>query len=140
MSENHTAATRSVKWIRWIARIVSVPWAYVALLLTLFLMAHLTEELISMAVFEIIMLTLTLMFFGGAILASVWGKEKLGGGLLILSGGVILAFLVYFAFLTGQPAAFLINIPGLIMVSVAVLPALVSGSLFLICHRKKQHQ
>ena len=139
MSKNHTTATRSVKWMRWIARIVSILWAYVASILTLFLMAMALppKELISMAVFGIIMLILTLMFFGGAILASVWGKEKLGGGLLILSSAVLLTFLVYFAFLqTGE----LFRIPGLIIPSVTVLPALLSGALFLICHRKTRHQ
>jgi len=130
-----------VKSMRWVARFLSIPWAFWALFWTFFLLAHLTGEgeFLSIAASTIIMIIVALMYIGAAIIASVWGKEAFGGGLLMADGVLILAFIIIFAFLTGSPRDFF-RLPWLnaLALFTMVLPPLVAGSLFLICHRRSK--
>ena len=118
--------------MRVVARFLSIPWAFWALFWMWFLLAHLSGEgeFLSEAVSIIIMIIIALMFMGAAIIASVWGKETLGGGLLLVDGVLILAFIIVFAFLTGEPMRFLISL-GVLGFITMVLPPWVAGFLFL---------
>ena len=138
MSNISSTDTLPVKLMRWAARFLSVPWAYWALFWTWFVLGHFhIDGGISLAFFIIIMFIVALMFMGAAIIASVWGKEALGGGVLLVDGVlIIVCFLVVphigptiVEFLT--PSALPFNF-------VMVLPPLVAGSLFLICHRRSK--
>jgi hypothetical protein len=78
------------------------------------------------------MVITALMFVGGATIASVWGKEALGGRVLLLDGVLVVAlgiFLPHSPILVGSfPST-------LVAFCTMVLPPLVAGSLFLACHR-----
>ena len=74
-----------------------------------------------------------LMFMGAAIFASVWRKEAFGGRLLIADGVLILVSLaIVIGTRDSLPPLWLFAIAFLTM----VLPPIIAGSLFLICHRR----
>ena len=124
-----------VKLMRWVARFLSVAWAYWALLWTWFVLAHAYQT----AVLAIVMIIPLLMFMGAAIIASVWGKEAFGGGLLLADGVLMIASIIIVAYLTGSPREFF-RLPWLnaLALFTMVLPPLAAGSLFLICHRRSK--
>ncbi len=124
-----------VKLMRWVARFLSIPWAFWALFWTWFVLAH----FLSAAPLTIIMIIVALMFVGAAIIASVWGKEALGGGVLLVDGVLMIASIIIVAYLTGSPREFF-RLPWLnaLVLFTMVLPPLVAGSLFLICHRRSK--
>jgi len=135
MSDISSSDAWPVKSMRWVARFLSIPWAFWALFWTFFVLAHFLPS----AVLAIIMIIVALMFVGAAIIASVWGKEALGGRVLLADGVLILAFIILAAFLTGSPKDFL-RLPWLnaLALFTMVLPPLVAGSLFLACHRRSK--
>jgi len=92
------------------------------------------EENLSIAVAIIILIIVALWSLGAAIIASVWGKEAIGGGLLIAAGVLYL----------GQTIYDILTYPdirdlqlGWLEVAM-ILPPLVAGSLFLACHRRSK--
>jgi hypothetical protein len=120
--------------MRWVARFLSVPWAFWALFWTWFVSAH-----FSSAVSIIIMIIVAPMFMGAAIIASVWGKEALGGGVLLVDGVLMIASIIIVAYVTGSPRDFF-RLPWLNALAffTMVLPPLAAGSLFLECHRRSK--
>ena len=138
MSTHISTNTAAVKSMRWIARIVSIPWAYWALFWTFFLMAHICPRNPSMwAILIPVLIIAFLMYVGAAIVASVWGKEVLGGRLLIADGVLLFALGIGFAIIAGGfDAVFSMDRYDTIGLLTIVLPPLVAGSLFLACHRK----
>ncbi len=128
-----------VKLMRWVARFLSLAWAYWALLWTWFVLAHAFQT----ADLAIVMIIPLLMFMGAAIIASVWGKEAFGGGLLLADGVLMIASIIIVAYLvaclTGSPREFF-RLPWLnaLVLFTMVLPPLAAGSLFLICHRRSK--
>jgi hypothetical protein len=131
----------SVQKMRWVARLVSIPWAYWATFWTGFVLGHPFAEADSdyllEVVFPLLMIPIALMYFGAAIIASVWGKEAFGGNLLLADGTLILAGIIVAAFLTGEPARFLIILGSLGSITM-VFPAWVAGYLFRECHRRSR--
>lgn len=140
MSNISSSDAWPVKSMRRVARFLSLPWAFWALFWTWFVLASLTGEgHFSLAASIIIMITALLMFMGAAIIASVWGKEAFGGGLLLADGALILASIVTVYFIVIGPGD---SLPPLWLNALAfftmVLPPLVAGSLFLACHRRSK--
>ncbi len=141
MSNISSSDAWSVKLMRWVARFLSVSWAYWALFWTWFVLASLTGEgHFSKVVFIIIMIIVALMFIGAAIIASVWGKEVFGGGMLLVDAVLIIASIVIFCLTvpgSGDSLHPLFWMTALVFVTM-VLPPLVAGSLFLACHRRSK--
>ena len=78
-----------------------------------------------------------LMYVGAAVVASVWGKEVLGGRLLIVDGVLLFALGITFLIVAGGfDAVFSMDQYDFIGLLTIILPPLVAGSLFLACHRK----
>ena len=128
MSNAGPTNPQPVKFMRWTARVLSIPWALWALFWTFFVLAHFLPP----AVLAIIMSIAALIFVGSAIVASVWGMEALGGRVLLLDGVLIIAlgvFLPHSPILVGS-----FQSTALAFFTLA-LPPLVAGSLFLVCHR-----
>ena len=132
----------AVKSMRWVARFLSIPWAFWALFWTWFALAHSAGEgrFLSIAVFTIIMIIVALMYIGAAIIASVWGKEAFGGGLLMADGVLILASIIIFCLTVPGPGDSLRPLLWLTALAffTMVLPPLVAGYLFLACHRRSK--
>jgi len=128
MSNISSFNTWQIKLMRWVARILSIPWAFWALFLTYFLVAQPNKEgeYLPTVVLTIILSISALMYIGAAIIASVWGKEAFGGYVLLVDGILILAWVIATA-----SKEFVIT---------TVLPPLVAGLLFLVCHRKSKRQ
>jgi len=141
MSNTRSVDKRPVQKMRWVARFMSIPWAYWATFWTGFVLAHPFAEADSAfllkVVFPIVMIPVALMYFGAAIIASVWGKEAFGGTLLLADGALILAGIIVAAFLTGEPVRFLLILGSLGSITM-VLPAWVAGYLFRECHRRSR--
>jgi len=124
-----------VKLMRWVARFLSIPWAFLVLLFMLFGVGYGVDEGdYSIAVAIIMVIIVALMSLGAALIASVWGKEAIGGGLLIAAGVLYL----------GQTIYDILTYPdirdlqlGWLEVAM-ILPPLVAGSLFLACHRRSK--
>ncbi len=117
-----------VKLMRWAARFLSIPWAFWALFWTLFVLGHGFQT----AVLAIVMIIPLLLFLGAAIIASVWGKEAFGGAVLLVDGVLIF---VCGTFGPHSPLPTDVSWDAVFAISTLVLPPLVAGSLFLICHR-----
>jgi peptidoglycan/LPS O-acetylase OafA/YrhL len=133
MSNISSTDARPVKLMRWVARFLSIPWAIFVLLFSMFAFAYGIEEgSFSIAVYIIIIIIVALMSLGPAILASVWGQEAIGGGLLIAAGVLILGGNIYSLFIYSGETP----LGGLEFA--LVLPPLVAGSLFLACHRRSK--
>ncbi len=137
MSNISSSDAGPVKLMRWIARFLSIPWAFWALFWTWFALAE--GKFLSIAVLTIIMIIVALMYIGAAIIASVWGKEALGGGVLLVDGVLMIASIIIVAYLTGSPREFF-RFPWLnaLALFTMVLPPLAAGSLFLACHRRSK--
>jgi len=92
MSNIRSSKAWLVKMMRWVARLLSVPWAFVALFFTWFLAVNYRNEgFFGAAVSVIIVVVGLLMFMGAPIIASVWGKEALGGAVLLVDGVLVTA-------------------------------------------------
>ena len=138
MSIISSTDTLPVKSMRWVARFLSLPWPFCALFWTWFALAE--GKFLSIVVFTIIMIIVALMYIGAAIIASVWGKEAFGGGLLMADGVMILASIIIFCLTVPGPGD--PRVPPLWLTALAfftmVLPPLVAGYLFLACHRRSK--
>jgi len=110
--------------MRWIARLVSIPWSYCALGLVWFVAGYGIEEgRLSEITADIIIFTAFLLTLGAAIIAGVWSMEIIGG--IVLLADSLLVF-IWFAVAPQLPA-------GLFFI--LVLPPLLAGWLFLASHR-----
>ena len=134
MSNISSSDAWPVKSMRWVARFLSIPWAFWALSVTLFVVANFQGEYFGLAVSIIIMIIAALMFIGAAIIASVWGKEAFGGVVLLVDGVLIIVCLIVVPHIGPTIVEFLTP-SALPFNFVMVLPPLVAGSLFLACHR-----
>jgi hypothetical protein len=141
MSNIRSIDKMPVQSMRWVARLLSIPWAFWATFWTGFVLAHpfaeAESDFLLEVVFPIVMIPIALMYFGAAIIASVWGKETFGGALLLADGVLILAGIIVAAFLTGEPMRFLLILGSLGSITM-VLPPLVAGYLFRECHRRSK--
>jgi hypothetical protein len=113
--------------MRWIARLVSIPWAYAALAGAWFIAGVGLEEgkLSPMAV-NIIVVLAFLLTLGAAILASVWGMELVGGAVLLAD---CVLMIVCFMASSHSPWELL---------PILFPPPLLAGSLFLVCHYRSK--
>lgn len=113
--------------MRWIARLVSIPWAYCALGLVWFVAGYGIEEgRLSEITADILIFTAFLLTLGAAIIAGVWGKEVLGGTVLLVD---CLLIFVWFVVAPQLPEeAFLI----------LLLPPLSAGALFIAANRSSK--
>ena len=138
MSTHLSTSTAAVKSMRWIARIISIPWAYWALFITFFLTVNLCPRNPSMwAILIPVLIIAFLMYVGAAIVASVWGKEVLGGRVLIADGVVLFVLGITFQIVAGGfDAVFSMDRYDIIGFLTIVVPPLVAGTLFLKCHRR----
>ena len=134
MSNISSTDARPVKLMRWVARFLSITWAFFALLFSMFgVVIGVGEENLSIAVAIIILIIVALWSLGAAIIASVWGKEAIGGGLLIAAGVLYLGQTIYDLFIYSLEELQL----GWLDAAM-ILPPLVAGSLFLACHRRSK--
>ena len=123
-----------VKLMRWVARFLSIPWAFLVLLFMLFGVGYGVDEGdYSIAVAIIMVIIVALMSLGAALIASVWGKEAIGGGLLIAASVLLLGQTIYDLFTYSLEELQL----GWLEFAL-ILPPLVAGSLFLVCHRRSK--
>ncbi len=138
MSTPISTNTAAVKSMRWIARILSILWSYWALFITLFITAHICPRNPSMwAILIPVLIIAFLMFVGAAIVASVWGKEVLGGRVLIADGVVLFVLGITFMIVAGGfDAVFSMDLYDIFGFLTIVLPPLVAGALFLASHRR----
>jgi hypothetical protein len=141
MSNIRSLDTWQLNLMRWVARILSIPWAIWALFITWFALSQPNDEgkFLPIAVLTTILIIAALMYIGAAIIASVWGKEALGGRVLLVDGALILVWIITFFFATREN----MNNPAHIQLAVGafltmILPPLVAGYLFLICHRRSK--
>lgn len=141
MTDSDSSSARKVLIMCWAARLISIPWAYFACFWTWFVFGHFYEDAsLGLAVFiGIAECVIILLVLGAPILAGVWQMEKLGGRLLQIMGAVLLSvFLVLGIFFVVWEG----RIPRLALIMAALLtvvvPPLVSGFLFMGCHRASQ--
>jgi len=125
MSNISSKDKRAIIAMRWIARLVSIPWAYVALGLVWFVAGVGLEEGIPLALNITIVFTAFWLTLGAAILAGVWGMESFGGKVLLADGGLIMVWVL------ATP-----QLPGEALILMA--PPVLSGALFLECHRRSK--
>ena len=135
MSNISSLDTWKITLMHWIARILSIPWAFWALFWTFFIVAQPNKdgEYLPTVALTIILSIVALMYVGAAIIASVWGKEAFGGSVLLLDG--VLLF-ISVAVMTDGFEDFFHNSDFTILAFSTVLPPLIAGYLFLICHRR----
>ncbi|HIJ71795.1 MAG TPA: hypothetical protein HPP87_10595 [Planctomycetes bacterium] len=134
MSDINSKNKWSVISMQWVARLISIPWAYCALAIVWFIAGNGYEEGMPLALYMIIVFMAFLMTVGAAIIAGVWGKEILGGTILLIEGGLILLCFLGSPHLSLSPEDFF-NPAKLPFNFVAVLPPLLAGLLFIVCHR-----
>ena len=125
MSNISSEDRRAIIVMRWIARLVSIPWAYCALGLVWFVAGVASEEWMPLALNITIVFTAFWLTLGAAVLAGVWGMESFGGKVLLADGVLILLWVLVTPQLPG--GAFILMIPPVL-----------SGALFLECHRRKK--
>jgi hypothetical protein len=124
----------SVMLMRWVARLVSIPWAYFALAVAWFIAGNGYEEGMPLALYMIIVFIAFLLTMGAAIIAGVWGKESLGGAVLLADGVLIVICFIGSPHISPSLADFLT--PSKLPFNfVPVLPPLLGGLLFIVCHR-----
>jgi hypothetical protein len=136
MSNSGSARTASVTLMRWVARFLSIAWAFWALFWTWFLAANYQREgYFGLAGSIIIMIIAALMFLGPAIITSVWRMEALGGGALLVDSVLVTlagTLAPHEPMLTHE---FRSTALGFLTM---VLPPLAAGILFLVCHRRSR--
>jgi len=124
----------SVILMRWVARLISIPWAYWALAIAWFVAGNGYEEGMSLALYMIIVFTAFLLTVGAAIIAGVWGMEALGGSVLLADG--VLIVLCFIGSPHIRPNLVDFFTPWKLPFNfVTVLPPLLAGSLFLASNR-----
>ena len=138
MSTNISTDTTAIKSMRWIARIIAMPWAFWALLVTLFITGSICPHRPSSTwIVMLVLIIAFVMYVGAAIVACVWGKEKLGGCLLIADGGLLFVLFITLMIATGGlDTLYKLDRYDIVGLLTVILPPLVAGALFLTCHRK----
>ena len=126
MSNIDSKDTSDVRWMRWIARLVSIVWAYVTLAIVLFVAAVGIEESKPMAFLITLVVSAIVLTLGAAILASVWKVEAVGGIVLLADCVLIFAW-----------CAVVPQFPPELMLPL-MIPPLLAGCLFLVCHKKSR--
>ena len=126
MSDISSKGKRPIIVMRWIARLVSILWAYCALAFVWFVAGVALEEWMPLALNITIVFTAFWLTLGAAILAGVWGMEALGGKVLLADGALIL---VWFMAVPQLPGGLL---------PILFVPPLLAGALFLECHRRSR--
>ena len=141
MNTNSSTNTAAVKSMRWIAGLISIPWAFWALLLTLFITGSILPH--GPSSWWIIILVLMsvpitiLLYFGPVFSACVWGKEKLGGCVLIADGVLLFVLFITLMIATGGlDTLYKLDRYDIVGLLTMVLPPLVAGALYLTCHRR----
>ncbi len=121
--------------IRWIARVLSWAWAPWALFWTLFVLGHLVGSggIFGIAAFAFVVVLFPPLSLGAAFVASVWKNERVGGKMLLLDGVLMLALTAW----VFDPHSAWVAITGFWTM---VVPPLVAGTLFLLCHRMSDSQ
>ena len=136
MSNNNSSEVGETQLIRWVARILSILWAIWTLCVTMFIVGYSG----SLPIIIIFMCIAALMYFGPAIIAGVLRKEALGGRLLLYVG--VLLFITVTTFLLKDIKEYQVHPENLEFFYVAyptiVLPPLVTGYLFQVCHRRSE--
>lgn len=126
MPSNDSGTASDVTTMRWIARLIAIPWAYVTLVAVLFVAAVGIEESKPMAFLITIVVAAIVLGLGPAILAGVWRMEAVGGA--VLAADCLLVLIWYIA-VPQFPPALLVPL---------MLPPLAAGCLFLACHAKSK--
>ena len=124
MSNISSEDRRAIIVMRWIARLVSIPWAYAALGLVWFVAGEASEGWMPLALNITIVFTAFLLTLGAVILAGVWGMEAFGGKVLLADAGLLLVWVLVSPL---GPEALILMIPPVL-----------SGALFLECHRRSR--
>jgi hypothetical protein len=133
MSDISSRNKSSVLLMRWVARLVSIPWAYWALAIAWFVAGNGYEEGMPLALYMIIVFIAFLLTMGAAIIAGVWGKEALGGAVLLVDG--VLIVLCFLGSPHIRPSLVDFFTPSKLPFNFTmVLPPLLAGFLFLTCH------
>jgi len=117
--------------MRWIARLVSIPWAYCALGLVWFVAGVGLEEGMPLALNITIVFIAFLLTLGATIIAGVWSMEVFGGTVLLVDS---LLIFIWFG-VTPQ-------LPG-VLFFILISPPLLAGLLFIASSRlskKSQEQ
>lgn len=141
MNTNSSTNTAAVKSMRWIAGLISIPWAFWALFITLFITGSILPH--GPSSWWIIILVLMsvpitiLLYFGPVFSACVWGKEKLGGCVLIADGVLLFVLFITLMIATGGlDTLYKLDLYAIVFLLTMVLPPLVAGALFLTYHRR----
>ncbi|MBN1126794.1 MAG: hypothetical protein JXA82_17445 [Sedimentisphaerales bacterium] len=120
--------------MRWIARVISIPWAYWTLSIVWFVAGNGYEEGMSLGLYITIVFIAFLLTLGAAILAGVWGMEKFGGAVLLAVGTLILLWLMGSSYVRPTLVDFF-NPVKLPFNFLLVLPPLLAGYLYLVSNR-----
>lgn len=128
----------AIQLMRWVARFVSIPWAYWALAIVWFAAGTgFQEGNMPLALYIIVVFIAFLLTVGSAIIAGVWGKEALGGTVLLTD--CVLIIVCFIASPHIKPSLVEFFTPSKLPFNFTmVLPPLVAGCLFLACHRKSK--
>ena len=123
--------SRLVSLMRRTARLLALPWGIWASFWTLFVAGHMVRAggPIGVVAFGMVVVTFPPLGIGGALAASAWRKEELGGKAHLV-GGVLMAGLVAWIL---DPYSPWVAVTGFWTM---VVPPFVVGTLFLTCHRQ----
>lgn len=125
------------KWqvclMRWVARIISIPWAYFALFIVWFVAGNGYEEGMSLGLYITVVFVAFLLTLGATIIAGVWEKEALGGTVLLVDCALII--ICFMASPHIRPSLVDFFTPSKLPFNfIPLLPPLLAGVLFLTCH------
>lgn len=124
----------SVILMRWVARLISIPWAYWALAIAWFVAGNGYEEGMSLGLYIIIVFIAFLLTLGAAILAGVWGLEALGGTVLLVDS--VLIIVSFMASPHISPSLVDFFTPSKVPFNFTIiLPPLLAGVFFIACQR-----
>lgn len=133
MSSNDTL---SVKSMRWVARLIAIPWSFWVLFWIAFIAGYGVEEgKFTWAVWRIIVFIFALPSVGAAIMGCIRKTEALAGIILLVDGVLILVFGTlgpHSPLMTGDLWGTVLGFTTL------VLPPLVAGVLFIVCRSESK--
>jgi hypothetical protein len=92
-----------------------------------------TEEGQDITISVYTFIIIALMGLGGVLISTIWGKEAIGGGLLIAAGVLFLGQDIYDIYIY-NPYGLQLGWFNVVM----ILTPLVAGSLYLACHQKSK--
>jgi hypothetical protein len=123
----------AVMLMRWVARFLSISWAYWTLFITWFVAGTGYKEGMPKALYFAIVFAASVLLVGAAIIAGVWGKEALGGTVLLAD--CVLIIICFMASPHIRPSLVEFFMPSDLPFNFTmVLPPLVAGALFIVCH------